>query len=94
MSAKLTAYASALKQSEKEKDDNLAGPRAAEQKGKLGLKIATLDLEVQAMGNSIATISGKYPLDVDALTAALDEQALAERSLNQLKEISEQLFPA
>ncbi len=94
MSTKLTAYAAAIVQSDKEKDGALAGPRADEMKAKLGLKIATLGLEVKGMTNKIAEISSKYPLDFDGLAAALDEQALAQRSLDQLADISSQLFPA
>jgi hypothetical protein len=92
MTFKLTKYVDALKQGEKEKADNLAPARAAQQQGELGLRIASLRLEIQSQENAIAELSGKFPLPVDALLDAGDELDLAKRQLVQLEELSAQLF--
>lgn len=90
----MAKYVDLLKQGEKEKNDNLAPARAAEQKGALGLKIAKLELEIQGKRNRVSTLSSGYPLDVDSIVEALDEVALDERLLAQLKALSDELFGA
>ena len=88
----MSKYEGLLKQGEKEKNDNLAPARAQEQKGVLGLRIAQLDLQIQSKKNAVETAKGSYPLDVDTLVSALDELALDERLLTQLKATSVELF--
>lgn len=85
-------YVDLLKQGEKEKEDNLAPARAAEQKGALGLKIAKLKLQIQGKENTVAEASGKYPLDVETIVDALDSLDLDKRLLGQLEGLDTELF--
>lgn len=85
-------YAELITKTKEQKDNALAGPRAAEQKAKLGLEIGQLDLEIQTKRNNVESLKGTYPVDFGAIVKAGDELALAERRLGQLKALDTELF--
>lgn len=88
----MSKYADLLKQSDKEKEDNLAPARAEEQKGSLGLEIAKLRLSVKGKENTLASAKAEYPLPVNEIVEAGDELALEQRRLAQLEALSAELF--
>lgn len=49
------------------------------------LKIAECDLRIEE-------IKSAHPLQIDTLTEALDDKAITERKLEQLRDINEELF--
>lgn len=89
---KLTKYVDGIKLSDAEREAQLAPAKADQAKGELGLKIANLRLELKGLELQVNAASTEYPLDVDALSDALDALELGERRLEQLEGISKALF--
>ena len=90
----LKKYVEAIVASKEEKNNALAPARADEQKGRLGLEIATLKVQIAGENNRIAELAGQYPLNVDAIVEAQDELDLDTRRLTQLQTLSDALFGA
>lgn len=85
-------YVDKILQSKEESDKSLAPARANEQAAKLGIAVATLDLEVKTQENAVAALTNVYPLDIDAIVDSQDELDLSKRRLAQLKSLHEELF--
>lgn len=85
-------YAELIVKSKEEKDQALAVPRAAEQSAAIGIAVAKLDLEVQTAKNELEGLKSTYPLEIDTIIAQLDQVALQERRLQQLKALATELF--
>jgi hypothetical protein len=92
MTIELKKYVAAIVASKEEKNASLAPARAGEQKGRLGLEIATLKVNIAGQENRVAELAGQYPLDIDAIVAAQDELDLDNRRLTQLQALDGQLF--
>jgi hypothetical protein len=90
----LKKYVEAIVASKEEKNASLAPARAAEQKGRLGLEIATLKVNIAGQENRVAELASQYPLNIDEIVNAQDELDLDTRRLNQLQGLSDQLFGA
>lgn len=88
----LKKYADALVASKEENEKSLAPARAKEQAARVGIAVATLEVEVQGQQNELTELAGQYPLDIDAIVNAQDEIALNQRRLAQLKALSDELF--
>lgn len=85
-------YAELITQSKEEQDKALAPARAEEQKAALGLAISNQQLSLKGRQNRVAELSGKYPLDIDAIISANDDLDLETRRLRQLATLSDSLF--
>ena len=88
----MSKYATLITQEKKEKDAALAPARAKEMEAKLGLEIAQRELDLQAATNRVEALKGNYPLDTFSLIDALDELSLATRQVQQLRDVSKELF--
>lgn len=85
-------YVEKILQSKEEAGKSLAPARAAEQSAKLGIAVASLDLEVKTQENAVEALTNVYPLDIDSIIEAQDELDLSTRRLNQLKGLQVSLF--
>lgn len=90
---KLTKYAEAIAQSKDQQVASLAPLRAVETQKRIELRIAELDTQRTSREAEVANMAGRYPLDIASLTNAMDNLALLERQIAQLKEVTIQLFP-
>lgn len=90
---KLKPYSEAILQSEQDEATALAPARAEETKAQLGMKNAQVSIAVRKQELAVTEISGRYPLDIQGLCAALDELTLLRFLQQQLTEVTEQLFP-
>lgn len=85
-------YADLIVKSKEEANVALAPARAAQEKAKLGIAIAELDLKVKTAQNELESLKGQFPLPVDEIVSAGDEVALDARRLEQLQSLSTELF--
>lgn len=85
-------YVEKILLSKEDADKSLAPARANEQAAKLGIAVATLDLDVKTQQNAVEALTNVYPLDIDAIVDAQDELDLSARRLSQLKDLQTSLF--
>lgn len=89
----LKPYVEAIMGSKEDKQKALAPAHAAQTEAQLGLAITELELEIGEINLEVQSNASGYPLDIDELRYSLDRKELADRRLEQLKEIRAQLFP-
>lgn len=85
-------YADLIVQSKEDADKALAPARADEQKAQLGISIAKLNVGIKGKQNALEALKAQYPLPIDAIVDAGDELALEQRRLQQLSELTDELF--
>lgn len=89
----LKPYAISLAATEDEKAKSLAPARAVQSQKEVEVRIAKLDIDIMQAEQSLAQYTSQFPLSVDYIVTTLDSIALKTRSRDQLKSLSEQLFP-
>lgn len=85
-------YVEAIVKSKEESDKALAPARAEQEKAKLGISIAELDLKVKTAQNAVEGLKSTFPLPVDEILEASDDIALDLRRLSDLRTLSSELF--
>ena len=89
----LKPYLSSILKSDKENQDDQAPLRAKEMQKSLELKAIQLEASIAKATSAVAKLTTIYPINFEQVQNALDDLAIQERSLAQLEEIGEQLFP-